>query len=179
MPSFIDFKDPQWITAISMGVMTLVLIWQLGGLSRQIKKACDLLALSREAQLRHETLEAVRRYETDPQLRTSIKHLYDKSIHGTDYSLLENSDRFHVITLLNFLDGIACGIQQGLLIEPLVKDYLHAVLDKNVRALLLGQDGPGWVTGNPLINPEEFDVLLNLHQRWVNRANASLYEMLR
>jgi hypothetical protein len=179
MPAFIDFHNPQWVIALALLLLVLVLLWQLGRLTRQIRKACELLALSREAQLRHETLEAVRRYETDPQLRASIKHLYDKSIHGTDYSLLENSDRFHVVTLLNFFDGIACGIQQGLLIEPLVKDYLHAVLDKNVRALLLGQDGPGWVTGNPLVNPEEFDVLLSLHQRWVNRSNQSLYEMLR
>jgi hypothetical protein len=179
MPSFIDLHDPEWIIALALPLIGLILAVQLGALTRQIKKAREVLALSREAQLRHETLEAVRRYETDPQLRASIKHLYDKSIHGTDYSLLENSDRFHVVTLLNFFDGIACGIQQGLLIEPLVKDYLHAVLDKNVRALLLGQDGPGWVTGNPLVNPDEFEVLRNLHQRWVNRSNQSLYEMLR
>jgi hypothetical protein len=175
----IDFRDPQWISALALAALAAGTFLQLGRIARHARRAADALGLSRDLQLRHDTLEAVRRYETDPQLRESIKHLYDKTIHGTDYSLLETSDRFHVVTLLNYFDGIACGIAQGLILEPLVKDYLQVVLDKAVRALIRGEDGPTWVGGTPLVSADGYEVLLDLHRRWVERSNATLHQMLR
>jgi len=175
----IDFSDPQWISALALAGLAAGTVFQLGRIARQLRRTADALGVSREMQLRHDTLEAVRRYETDPQLRESIKHLYDRTIHGTDYSLLETSDRFHVVTVLNYFDGIACGIAQGLLLEPLVKDYLQVVLDKTVRALIRGEDGPTWVGGQPLVSGDGYDVLQELHRRWVERSNAKLHQMLR
>ncbi len=190
MPDFaslpVDWEDPQWLTAAALILIAVLLAGflafttaQLGRLSGEIKRAVDMLRSSHDSHRRETTIEAVRRYETDPQLRESIKHIYQKTVQGTDYSLLDASDRFHVLTLLNYFDGIACGIEQGILLEALVKDYLQVVLDKNVCALLRGQSGPTWVAAQPIVDPDSYGVLLALHQRWQNTSNSTLYEMLR
>ncbi len=167
------------VLAVSVLILALVVGGKMGALSNQVRKAVDALCASQEAQKRQPTIDAVRRYETDPQLRESIKHIYTKTVQGTDYTLLESSDRFHVTTILNYFDGIACGIEQGILMEPLVRDYLQFVLDKNVSALLKGESGPTWAGGDPIVSFEGYETVLDLHSRWVTDSNRTLYEMLR
>ncbi|MEO0445371.1 MAG: hypothetical protein AAF191_04765 [Verrucomicrobiota bacterium] len=185
-PSTINLSDPLWVlalgvsfVALSLLIMAVIALASLGSLRTQLKRAVDQLGVAADTRKRERTLEAVRRYETDPQLREAIRSNYTKTDQGQNYSLLDESDQFNILTVLNYFDGIACGIEQGLLIEPLVKDYLQFVLDKAVRALLLGQSGPNWNAGPPLVESDNYTVLLNLHQRWHANQNRSLYEMLR
>lgn len=184
--SSIDLSNPQWalalavlLVALSIFLLAVVIAASAGGLIGQLRRNVQALGAATEARRRDRTLEAVRRYETDPQLREAIRSNYEKTNQGTDYTLLDESDRFNIITVLNYFDGIACGIEQGLLIEPLIKDYLQFVLDKNVCALLRGQSGPTWEAATPLVEPDNYSVLLQLHERWRERSNRSLYEMLR
>jgi len=185
-PASIELSNPLWVLALavvlvacSIVFLALVTAITAGGLARQLRRAIGSLSVATEMRKRDRTLEAVRRYETDPQLREAIRSNYEKTNQGTDYTLLDESDRFNIITILNYFDGIACGIEQGLLSEPLIKDYLQFVLDKNVRALLRGQSGPDWEAGTPLVEPDNYTVLLDLHERWQAKSNRSLYEMLR
>lgn len=181
-----DFSDPQrglvssiLLVALALLVLAVATAASAAGLNRQLRRTVQALGAATETRRRDRTLEAVRRYETDPQLREAIRSNYEKTLQGSDYSLLDESDRFHIITILNYFDGIACGIEQGLLIEPLVKDYLQFVLDKNVCALLRGQSGPTWAAGPPMVDSQNYSVLLALHDRWREKAQRSLYEMLR
>lgn len=167
------------ILAIAVLILAIVAGSSLGGLAKNMKKAVKHLSDAQDARVRQTTIDAVRRYETDPQLRDSIKHIYNKTVQGTDYTLLDPPDRFHVVTVLNYFDGIACGIEQGILVEPLVRDYLQFVLDKNVRALLKGDSGPTWAAGDPIVPFEGYETLLDLHGRWLSESNSTLYEMLR
>lgn len=184
--SSIDLSNPQWALAIavllvaaSIFLLAFVTAFSITGLIGQLRRTVQALGAATEARRRDRTLEAVRRYETDPQLREAIRTTYERTNQGTDYSLLGESDRFNIITILNYFDGIACGIEQGLLVESLVKDYLQFVLDKNVCALLRGQSGPTWDAAQPLVDPDNFSVLLQLHDRWREKSQRSLYEMLR
>ncbi len=167
------------VLALSVLILAIVAGSRLGALAKHLKIAVEHLRTAQDARQRDATIDAVRRYETDPQLRESIKHIFTKTVQGTDYSLLDPPDRFHVVTVLNYFDGIACGIAQGLLIEPLVRDYLQFVLDKNVRALLKGESGQTWAGGDPIVPLEGYETLLDLHARWVSDSNQTLYEMLR
>lgn len=175
----IDLSNPQWALTASILLMTLVIGLSAAGVAAQLRQTARALGAGVDARRRDRTLEAVRRYETDPQLRDAIRSNYEKTNQGTDYSLLDEADRFNITTILNYFDGIACGIEQGLLLEPLVKDYLQFVLDKNVCALLRGQSGPTWDAAQPLVDPENYSVLLQLHDRWREKSQRSLYEMLR
>ena len=180
--TILESLDPAWITAISCAVIAfliLILVIVLGRLVSQLRRGVEGMGHDQEHEKRQRTLDAVRRYETDPQLREAIKQLYEKTDQGTDYTRLEDSDRFNVITLLNYFDGIACGIAQGMLIESLARDYLQFVLDKAVKALLRGESSDTWVAGPPMVPPDGYETLLDLHQRWVLDSNRSLYEMLR
>jgi len=177
---------PEWITAIAavLSAFALLIIALFGtariaGLSKQIRNASGQLEHSLTSQREQRTLEAVRRYETDPELRAAIKAIWEKTQQNTDYTLLDESDRFHIITLLNYYEGIAAGIEQGLYIEALVKDYLAHVLDKAVRALLRGESGNGWDAGQPIVEVDSYHSLLAVQQRWALESNQSLYEMLR
>lgn len=182
----LDLSNPQWalasavlLVAVAIVLLALITAACAFGLNRQLRRTVQALSAATDARRRDRTLEAVRRYETDPQLREAIRSNYEKTRQGTDYTLLDESDRFNILTILNYFDGIACGIEQGLLIEPLVKDYLQFVLDKNVCALLRGLSGPTWEAAPPLVDPESYSVLLQLQERWQEKSNRSLYEMLR
>ncbi|MFT5470866.1 MAG: hypothetical protein ACI8UO_005997 [Verrucomicrobiales bacterium] len=178
-------QDPQWVAALAAGItailfllLLIVIAVQLGGLKKQVKLAVDHTRVNAEAQRRRATVEAVRRYESDPILRESIQKLWAKTAQGTDYTLLDGDDEFQVITVLNYFDGIANGIEQGVLVEGIVKDYLRVVLSKNVKALLKGQSGDTWVSDGPAAPEEGFEVLVKLYTRW-GLEEKSIYDMLR
>lgn len=185
-PEANPWLTPEWITAFSAALSAFALLLlalfataKLGTVAKQLSKTADQIGSALHSQREQRTLEAVRRYETDPELRTTIRIIYEKTEQNTDYTLLDDSDRFHVLTLLNYYDGIASGIEQGIYIEALVKDYLGFVLDKTVRALLRGESGNGWDAGQPIVPTDNYEALLGLQQRWALESNRSLYEMLR
>ncbi len=185
-PESNPYLTPEWITAacaalsaFALILLTFITTSKLGTVASQVSRVAEAMRSTVDTQKEQRTLEAVRRYETDTELRATIKAIWEKTDQNQDYRLLDDSDRFHVINLLNYYDGIASGIEQGIYIEALVRDYLAVVLDKAVRALLRGESGPDWVAGQPLVAPENYHALLRIQQQWAAEANRSLYEMLR
>lgn len=178
-------QDPSWVAALAACATTvlvflimIIVAAQLGGIKTQLKAGVKHSRENAEAQRRRATVEAVRRYETDPQLRGAIQAIWAKTKQGTDYTPLQEGDEFHVITVLNYFDGIASGIEQGVLVEDIAKDQLRFVLDKAVKAMLKGQSGDTWIAETPLAPDENYETLLKLQNRWSLQENT-IYDMLR
>ena len=155
-----------WIIAISSGISagaTIALAWiakvQLGGLKKQIKQAA-------EQDSRRNTLEACQRFEKDPIIKDARKMLWAVTNNGTDYTILTDEHKFNALTLLNYFQGLAIGIEQNVYIEQMVKDFLQEHLEKEVKALIKGESGKGWNATKNLCNAVDFDALCKLYDKW-------------
>jgi len=178
--------EPASLIACATILMALALIWlalrlpaRIRKLTRELKRGMERITVAEEARRREATLEAVRRFESDPEVRDAVRHIWKKSDQGTDYALLTDEDRFHIITLLNYFDGIASGLKQGVLDEQVAKDYLQGIIHKIVKGLLRGESGHNWKAGTPIVEPEGFENLLALQARWGMEDAQSIIEMLR
>lgn len=127
-----------WVTAAATVVVAVAAWIQLPLISRQVRELSEQIRLSREAEqnaerrLREwETLKACQRYDYDPVLEAAPRRVARASVGGTDYRNpgIEKRD---IVTLLNYLDGLAIGIEQGLYLENIVKDHLSVVFDHAV-----------------------------------------------
>lgn len=159
--------DHNWVTAISTAVsavatiaLVFVALVQLGGLKQQIRQASD-------QERRRNTLEACQRFEKDPLVKRAMKNLWDATGYGADYTKLTDRNLFDALTLLNYLLGIAVGIEQNVYIEKMARDSLEPVVHKAVKSLIKGESGPGWKAATPpLVTDVHFDSLCRLYDRW-------------
>lgn len=94
----------------------------------------------REEAKKTRTLAACEKYDTDPVLDNCLRKLRAA---WDDGSILQNSSAFRidVVTVLNHLDGIAIGIEQGLYIEELVRDHHEKIFNDHFDQYL-ASDAP-------------------------------------
>jgi hypothetical protein len=187
LPQTLINLDPLYFVAgacvlIAFAILCLAfsLPRKIGQLLREVRRASESITVADEARKREATLDAVRRFESDPEVREAVRHIWRKTNtkNGTDYSLLTDEDRFHVVSYLNYLDGVACGLKQGVLDEAVARDYLQHVVHKSVMGLLLGESGDTWTAGNPLVDPGKFENLILLQKRWVVEEVHPLFRMI-
>ena len=95
-----------------------------------------------------------------------MRNLRRASQNGTDYTNIQDEHRLDCITVLNYLDGVAVGVEQKVYIEEMAKDYLEAIVHKAVQALVKGESGEGWKAGRPIATQAQFPTLYALHERW-------------
>ncbi|MDF1754894.1 MAG: hypothetical protein P1U89_19055 [Verrucomicrobiales bacterium] len=179
--------DPLYLVAIACALIALFTLRlaislpaKIAKLTKAVRNASDHIAVADEARKREATLTAVRRFESDPEIRNAVRHIWQKTKtpQGVDYSLLDSEDRFHVVSYLNYLDGVACGLKQGVLDEPVAKDYLQHVIHKSVPGLILGESGESWKAGKPLVDPEPFENLILLYKKWGIEEVHPLFKMM-
>jgi hypothetical protein len=124
-----------------------------------------LIALSQISEGRKEnritqTLLACGQYDTSPVIfeccRTLMKAKDDGRLEADAFAL-----RLELLTVLNFLDAIAIGVQQKLYVKKLVKAHMQAIIARNVREYLLSPVGK--ISG---CTPEFYERLLALHHEW-------------
>ena len=158
--------DDKWVTAIATAVGSLatigtaIIAWvQLDKVGEQIRQASD-------QDRRSHTLDACQRYEKDVLLKRAMRNLFRATHNGTDYTRLTGEHVFDALTILNYLDGIAMGIEQNVYIETMAKDYLDSTVAKAVKALIRGESGEGWKAEKAFISAEDFVPLCNLYDRW-------------
>ncbi len=72
------------------------------------------------------TIEACERYDVEPILDAALRRIHSSRIDGTLDAKLEEL-KPDLTTVLNYLDGIAIGIAQGVLIEDIVKDQMEPI----------------------------------------------------
>lgn len=163
-----------WVTAAATGVVAIAAWIQLPLISRQVRELSEQIRLSREAEQNAErrtreweTLKACQRYDYDPVLDEATRRIWVASNQGKDYRARELDPR-DITSLLNYLDGIAIGIQQDLYIENIVKDHLGIVFDHAVKSFL----------DSGIIEKEGFDCLLAVHARWFRVSERTDYHAI-
>jgi hypothetical protein len=159
------------VTALATCVLAVAAWIQLPLISRQVSALADQIRLSREAEANAErrtreweTLKACQHYDSDPVLDAATQRIWIASAKGTDYrnSAVDRRD----VCLLNYLDGLATGIEQGLYIEAVIRDHLSSVFDHAVVNFVNTQivDGAG------------LETLLAVHARWFRTSPPSGYQ---
>ena len=67
------------------------------------------------------------------------------------------------IIVLNFLDGIAIGVGQGLYIEELAKDHLKTIVNSHVQNLLVSE-----CARSLDLDKKDFQFLDAMNRKWRN-----------
>jgi len=109
------------VEACATTVLVVVGTWQIFVIKEQAK--------------RERTLNAVTLYSSDPVLDASARTLR-KAQNSGDFSKAPKDYRSDVVTILNFLDFIAIGIEQKLYVEPIAKDHLKQIVLDHCRDYL-------------------------------------------
>ena len=141
----------EWATALATIILAVAAWIQLPLISRQVQGLSEQIRLSREAEehaerrtREWETIKACERYNFDPVIEAATHRIWEKSNKGTDYKRPEVDQR-DLVVVLNYLDGIAIGVGQGLYIENLVKDHIGPLFDHAVTKYfdsgVIGRDG--------------------------------------
>lgn len=110
-----------------------------------------------------QTLAACEKYDLDPILDQCLRKLSKARRTGR---LWKKPDKYsvEVTTVLNYLDGLAIGIEQNLYVESLVWDHLEPILRDHTREYL----GP--VQAYKLgIDIEGYKRLTKLAEKWGER----------
>ena len=133
-----------WL-AIVTTVLVIVAWWQILALRRQAKG--------------WRTLAACEKYDLDPTLADCCSRL---SKAGRK-NIQENSNEYacDITTVLNYLDGIATGIEQNLYVESLARDHLEPILTAHVDKLLTGRDANGYG-----VDQKGYPRLIELDKKW-------------
>jgi hypothetical protein len=144
---FLGLKADAWI-AIGTFALTGVTLF-LGVVAlRQLKMA-------QEDSRNNRTLVAVDRYDFDPVLDRCLRRLRKA------YELKEVPIRGDVVTLLNYLEAIAIGIEQGVYDPELAAEHMkHIVVHSYER--YLGPNGPELAD----FGPTNYIPLKRLYTKW-------------
>lgn len=110
------------IQAIASAILVLVGAWQILAIRRQNKHL--------------RTLEAVEVYDRDPIIDMCARNLFAARRNG-EWEKDPSQFRIEVTTILNYLDGIATGIEQNLYVESIVRDHLGPVIVQYVTEAYL------------------------------------------
>ena len=158
-------------TALATIVVAIAAWIQLPLISQQVRGLSEQIRLSREAEehaerrtREWETIKACERYNFDPVIEAATQRVWVASNNGTDYKRPEVAER-DLIVVLNYLDGIAIGVGQGLYIESLVKDHIGPLFDHAVTKYF--ESG--------VIGREGLDAMVALHAQWYRGAPKTSY----
>jgi hypothetical protein len=87
------------------------------------------------------TLEACALYETEPIASSVVRlrHLYSQCLYNAQELSSQSPGLFCLVDdarlVLNYLDGIAIGVRQGLYIENLARDHLATIVRAHITEL--------------------------------------------
>jgi hypothetical protein len=172
--------DPQVVSAIADSVVAITSIAlvviaasQLPLLVSQLKAQGNQMRIEYERERKWATVKACDRYSDDPIIFAVARRIWDVSQQGTDYTDLGKIDRFDIAVLLNYLEGMAVGVTQGIYIEDIIKDHFMPVIDKAVRVFLKGESGASWKAKEALLPKEAFPRLLTMHTKWFPQQTDS------
>jgi hypothetical protein len=105
------------------------------------------------------TLSVCEKYDLDPTLTKCCLTL----AHAGRDEIRKHPENYQseLITVLNYLDGIAIGIEQNLYVESLVRDHLERILKTHVEKTLVGSNA-----ADLKIDASGYDRLIRLYNRW-------------
>ena len=89
-----------------------------------------------EENRRWNTLNVCAQHEFNSEVSTAVRRIETAFVDGVPDIQKSKSLRFNSYVVLNYLDGIAIGVKQGLYIEKLAKDHLRTIVRLDVGRLL-------------------------------------------
>jgi hypothetical protein len=117
----------------------------------------QIIAVRNEAK-QERTLAYCDRYDNDPVLDRCLRRL--GSARESGRLVKSASTKADVTTVLNYLDGLAVGISQGLYINELARDHMESILKAHVSQYL-GEKSPDLG-----VSKDDFRMLLALAEQW-------------
>ena len=125
--TFLGLVAETWIAIGTVGLALATLALFIAALSQTI-------SIRNEAR-RSRTLAICERYDFDPVLDRCLRNLRRAKASGS-FEKDPVRYRIDVSTVLNYLDGIAIGIEQELYIEDLARDHLEPIVRDHVNEYL-------------------------------------------
>jgi hypothetical protein len=154
-PSFWGLNHIGWVAIGSMaGALQAIITTLLVAVGLQ--QILDI----RNQNRRWRTLEACDRYHQHAPLIDICRNLRRAQDSG-EFQNDPKKFRPDIIVLLNYLDGLAIGIYQGLYIDELARDHLQIILNYHVEQYL--KDG---IPRKLDIETDAYKYLMALDERW-------------
>ncbi|WP_147270244.1 MULTISPECIES: DUF4760 domain-containing protein [Rhodopseudomonas] len=141
------------LTAIGTNVLviaTLILAFVAG---YQISEA-------RRETRTNRTMEIIARYEECPVLERCLRRMARARDKG-DLATNVKAYRLDIVALLNYLESMAMGMEQGLYIKALIEDYMEPIISFHVEETITLKLLDGLEA-----KPEDFQHLFELKKRW-------------
>lgn len=107
------------------------------------------------------TLEICNEYERNQVIEGAARNIFEakRSQSWNDPRLSRDAT-----IILNYLDSVAIGVNQGLYIENLAKDHLQYIVKEHVNVFL--------VQGNNLgLSRSHYEKLCEMHEKWSKNKN--------
>ena len=117
------------------------------------------------------SMEIVFQYLTSDVIASAKNIINSNTNNGTDYSKANSNPELKrsILLILNFLNTISSGIENGVYDEKLVCSHLRRVVEKQVTVHIKGQVIDGVTKSNPSPYPEtEFTSLVTIYDHWKN-----------
>ena len=108
------------------------------------------------------TLSVCERYDIDPVLSQSLRRLALARSEEGDLACNPGKYRFDVITILNFLDSLAIGIDRKLYDEKIARDHYNQIIKYHYEQYL----GPSCKYSIADVRIQDFGCLKRLYDRW-------------
>lgn len=118
------------------------------------------ISAARDERRGWETLKACERYDTDPILDLCSRNLKTAKASG-DLHIDAEKYSIDAISLLNYLEGIAAGVEDGLYVESIAKKHMQTIVKGLIERYISSE-----VATKMKIFPDEYSLLLELHRRW-------------
>ena len=134
------------LIALATFLLAIVAYWQIAAARFENRKTQTLLACGQ--------------YDTSPLIYHCLKRVRAAKDNGSLKSEPTKLRR-EIITILNFLDAIAIGIEQNLYIEDLAYDHLEGIVKTHVSDLI--DSGVTDAAGCP---KSQWQRLIDLRDRW-------------
>jgi hypothetical protein len=160
------------VTALATVWLAVLGIWQLAQISEHMR-------VQGEREKKWATIKACERYDSEPSINQYARKIWEESKSGTDYVNVDNI-LHDIIGLMNYLDSLAIGVDQGVYNEQIVKDHMKSSIYKSVKAFIKGEsgevDGIAWKAAKPLVDAKGFPCLLKLYDKWFPGDRGAQYQ---
>ena len=145
------FKADVW-----NAIATFCLVFLTSGLAIA---AFSQIKTSKSESKKSRTLVACEKYDLDPVLDKSLRAIRAHRLNST--SDFGKDLKLDITNVLNYLDGIAIGIDQDMYIDSLAKDHLEVIVRDHVRDYLNESTAK-----NVGVDPDNFKFLKRMAERW-------------
>lgn len=151
------------VTAVMATAQAAAMIAAVFVAAWQLRKLNDQIAIQGRREQKWATLQACLRWDTDPMLNEYSHHIWSKSAGGRDYTLLDDvEDKRKLLVVLNYLDGVAISVRQGMFLEDIVKTHFESLVPKLVRCTIRGESYDGY-RGKMIGDESKYDNLIWLY----------------